>query len=256
MTRARRPRAARTRAAAALAGAAAALAAASPARAHGADVGAAPAPVHETADRGTVAAAMPATARFEGPATPPPRFEPPAPGTYELPPIDRIDAHELLGPDGQRVPLLALRPGEVALVSFVYLGCADTCPLATAVLQQVDRRISERPELAGRVVLVTVSFDPARDRPEQMAHLAESLTPRGRWRFLTATDEATLAPVLEDFGQDAVAIPDAPTAADRYSHVMKVFLIDAESRVRNVYSAGFLDARLLVNDLLTVIGPP
>jgi cytochrome oxidase Cu insertion factor (SCO1/SenC/PrrC family) len=185
-----------------------------------------------------------------------PRFEPPAPGTYELPPIGRVAPHELLGPDGERAPLLSLAEGEVALVSFVYLGCADACPLATAVLQQVDRRVSERPELAGRVVLVTVSFDPERDRPEQMGRLARSLAPRGRWRFLTAEDPKTLAPVLEDFGQDAVALPASNAPAERFSHVMKVFLVDGESRVRNVYSAGFLDARVLVNDLLTVVGEP
>jgi cytochrome oxidase Cu insertion factor (SCO1/SenC/PrrC family) len=182
-----------------------------------------------------------------------PRFEPPAPGTYDLPPILRVAPHELLDPQGEHAPLLGLQPGEAALVSFVYLGCPDQCPMATAVLQQVDRRISERPELAGRVVLVTVSFDPARDRPEQMGRLARSLAPRGRWRFLTAPDPTTLVPVLEDFGQDAVELGAGVVPGARFSHVMKVFLVDGESRVRNVYSSGFLDARVLVNDLLTVI---
>lgn len=188
-----------------------------------------------------------------GPAAEAPRFEPPAPGTYELPPIGRVAPHELLGPDGEGAPLLALGEGEVALVSFVYLGCGDACPLATAVLQQVDRRVSERPELAGRVVLVTVSFDPERDRPEQMSRLARSLAPRGRWRFLTAKDPKTLVPVLEDFGQDVLALPSSTPSEERFSHVMKVFLVDAESQIRNVYSAGFLDSRLLVNDLLTLL---
>jgi cytochrome oxidase Cu insertion factor (SCO1/SenC/PrrC family) len=186
-------------------------------------------------------------------SAPAPRFEPPAPGTYELPPILRVAPHELLNPEGEPAPLLSLKEGEAALVSFVYLGCPDACPIATSVLQQVDRRISERPELAGRVVLVTVSFDPAHDRPEQMGRLARSLAPRGRWRFLTAEDPATLVPVLEDFGQDAVEVAAGGDPAARFSHVMKVFLVDGESRVRNVYSAGFLDARVLVNDLLTVI---
>jgi cytochrome oxidase Cu insertion factor (SCO1/SenC/PrrC family) len=185
-----------------------------------------------------------------------PRFAVPAPGSYELPPILEVGEHRLLDEQGRETPLLGIAAGEAALVSFVYLGCADACPLATAVLQQVDRRVSERPELAGRVVLVTVSFDPERDRPEQMGRLARSLAPRGRWRFLTAKDAVTLAPVLEDFGQDALALPAPNTPADRYSHVMKVFLVDGEGRVRNVYSAGFLDARVLVNDLLTVLAEP
>ena len=32
-----------------------------------------------------------------------------------------------------------------------------------------------------------------------------------------------------------------------------VFLVDGASRIRNVYSTGFLDARILVNDLVTVL---
>jgi protein SCO1/2 len=38
-------------------------------------------------------------------------------------------------------------------------------------------------------------------------------------------------------------------------HVMKVFLVDSKGDVRNIYSAGFLDSRILLNDLQTVLGP-
>ena len=37
------------------------------------------------------------------------------------------------------------------------------------------------------------------------------------------------------------------------SHVTKVFLVDADGRVRNVYSTGFLDHRLLLRDVETVL---
>ena len=36
-------------------------------------------------------------------------------------------------------------------------------------------------------------------------------------------------------------------------HVAKVFLIDGERRVRNVYGSGFLDARILLLDLETLL---
>ena len=39
----------------------------------------------------------------------------------------------------------------------------------------------------------------------------------------------------------------------RYRHVLKVFLLDESLRIRNVYSAGLLDARLLLNDVETVL---
>ena len=182
-------------------------------------------------------------------------FEPPPPGSYALPEILRVDDHELLASDGERHPLLGLAEGEVALVSFVYLSCGEACPLATATLHRLDRALAGDEALAGRVQLVSVSFDPERDTPEALAELRSRLEPRGRWRFLTAESPAAIAPVLADFGQDAVWIPSqAESAPDRLRHVLKLFLVDEEGAVRNIYSTGFLDLRVLMNDLRTLTG--
>jgi cytochrome oxidase Cu insertion factor (SCO1/SenC/PrrC family) len=101
---------------------------------------------------------------------------------------------------------------------------------------------------------VTVSFDPERDTPEAMGRLATALDPRGRWRFLTAAGTDELALLLSDFGQDALAErgPEGDWTG-RLRHVLKVFLVDARGRIRNVYSTGFLDLRILENDALTVL---
>ena len=203
---------------------------------------AAPALAHESEQEGVPAAPSAAGGL---------RYEPPAPGTYELPPIQRLEPHRLLATDGSEVELLAVASGEVAFVSLVYLSCPHQCPLTHAVFQKIDRALPEDSELAGRVRLVTVSFDPARDTPERMATLRDQLGPVSDWRFLTARGADELAPVLEDFGQDTRAAEGV--ASGRIDHVLKVFLVDAESRVRNVYSAEFLDARLLLNDARTVL---
>jgi cytochrome oxidase Cu insertion factor (SCO1/SenC/PrrC family) len=189
----------------------------------------------------------------EAPAAPPAahRYEPPAPGSYELPPIQTLERHSLLGSDGAETELLDVQPGQVALVSLVYLSCPHQCPMTHAVFQKIDRSLAEDAELTGRVELVTVSFDPERDTPERMATLRRQLAPRSDWRFLTARDAPSLAPVLADFGQDARAADGV--AAGRIDHVLKVFLVDGEQRVRNVYSAEFLDSRLLLNDARTVL---
>jgi cytochrome oxidase Cu insertion factor (SCO1/SenC/PrrC family) len=185
-----------------------------------------------------------------------PRFEPPAPGSYELPPIRQLQPHTLLDASGREAPVVALGAGEAALVSFIYLSCPDHCPLATATMQRLDRVLARDAALAGRVELVTVSFDPANDTPERLRAQAEALAPKGRWRFLTARDASEIAPVLADFGQDAVRLRAANgDTTGRIRHVLKVFLVDAEGRVRNVYSTGMLDERLVVADLVTLLGP-
>jgi protein SCO1/2 len=181
------------------------------------------------------------------------RFEAPPPGSYELPPLGQVEPHALLGSDGLSAPLLDAPPDGAALVSFVYLSCPDACPAATAVLQRVDRAVAGDARLAGRVSLVTVSFDPVRDTPAKMQEFRGRAAPRGRWRFLTSESSGALAPVLADFGQDGLASEQAGEGATPISHTLKVFLLDGAGRIRNVYSSGFLDDRILLNDLLTVL---
>src|SRR2546427_5517636 len=105
-----------------------------------------------------------------------PQFTPPPPGTYALPPIDAVSDHQLLDASGKQVSLFSLTAGKVVVVSFMYTTCADVggCPLAAAVLQQVDRLLSTRPATAKRVVLLSVSFDPERDTLARLTEVREA----------------------------------------------------------------------------------
>jgi len=186
-----------------------------------------------------------------------PRYEAPAPGSYELPVILQLGEHRLLDSRGEPAPVLGVEAGDATIVSFVYLSCTEACPLATATLHQLDRRLARDPALRERVQLVTVSFDPQRDTPQRMADALAGVAPQGRWRFLTARDPAMLEPVLRDFGQDAVWLPGPGGAdPDRLRHVLKVFLVDDTGAVRNIYSTGLLDPRLVVADVRTILGLP
>jgi cytochrome oxidase Cu insertion factor (SCO1/SenC/PrrC family) len=206
---------------------------------------------------GLLAAAVADGRAADAPDEPALLYELPAAGSYALPPIDRVSEHVLVGSDGREAPLLGLGPGRFAVVAFVYLGCHDAagCPLLLATLQQLDRKLAASAALRGRVRLATVSFDPARDGPAEMASLRGRLAPQGDWRFFTARDDAMLRPVLADFDQDAVpALAREGESAGALRHVAKVFLVDGERRIRNVYGSGFLDARILIRDLETLLG--
>lgn len=184
-----------------------------------------------------------------------PAYEPPAPGTYELPPIDTITDHPVLDASGRATTLGAEIGDRIAVVSFIYGACAEVagCPLSTAALHRIDRLLADDPDLACDVVLVTVSFDPERDTPSRLAGMRDLHEPRADWRFLTTRDEAQLAPLLADFGQTVSKLRWEDGAwTGVFRHVLKVFLVDRERRVRNVYSAGFLHPALVLNDVRTV----
>ena len=184
-------------------------------------------------------------------------FVPPAPGTYDLPVVDRVRDHAVVDSSGEETTLFTLKRDRLAIVAFVYSTCPETdgCPLAQATLFRLDRLLAEEPGLADRVALVSLSFDPARDTPERLALLRAVQRPRSDWRFVTTRGGAALENLLADFNQSIAPLVDETGAfVGRYRHVLKLFLLDEQNRVRNVYSSGFVSAELLLADLKTLTG--
>jgi len=200
------------------------------------------------------ALALPATVESPGGQ---PLYQLPEPGSYELPVIDRVGRHELLNASGERVPLLDIQPGGCAVVSFVYASCPDAggCPLVLASLRRLDRTLASNRDLASRVQLVTVSFDPVNDTPERLAILRKHLKPIGEWHFRTAGSDREIRPVLDDFGQDALRLVAAEDGKSLgvIRHIAKVFLVDSDLAIRNIYSTGFLDYDILLRDIETLL---
>jgi cytochrome oxidase Cu insertion factor (SCO1/SenC/PrrC family) len=188
-----------------------------------------------------------------------PEYTPPAPGSYALPVVDTIGDHPLLDVEGRRTTLYAALGDRPAVVAFVYTTCVEAagCPVSMTVLQRVDRALADDAGLARRIALLTISFDPERDTPARMARVRALHRPRADWRFLTTSGARTLDPLLDDFNQPVARLrfPDGRWTG-LFRHVLKVFLLDAEHRVRNVYSTGFLHPELVLNDIRTLLLEP
>lgn len=185
-----------------------------------------------------------------------PEFTPPPPGSYTLPPIDTIGNHPLLDSTGKQIDLFGLTAGKIAVVSFMYTSCADVggCPLAAAVLQQVDQILEQRPTLAKQVVLLSITFDIERDHPARLAEIREGLAPHTNWYFLTNANQTDLQSVLSDFNQPVAKLwHEDGDWSGLFRHVLKVYLLDAQHQVRNIYSTGLFNAQLVINDIETVL---
>lgn len=189
-----------------------------------------------------------------------PGFIPAAPGTYELARIMRAGDGTVLDEDGKDRNLSQFTGGKVTLLSFMYTSCYDAegCPYAVYVLQQVKSRVEKRPDMAKRVRLVSLSFDPVRDTPFVMQAYGRDLSgPRSdvEWRFLTTRSHRELLPILAGYGQDVDVALDPRTGdvSGVLNHQLKVFLIDANHRVREIYSTAYLLPKVVMNDILTVL---
>jgi len=183
----------------------------------------------------------------------------PAPGSYALPSLGEAADGEVLDTNGDAHSLKQLLDGRVSVLSFIYQSCHDVngCPLATTVLHRIRQETARDPQLAEKLQLISLSFDPERDTPEHMAHLAHgfSFTKGGaEWLFLTTASQQRLQPILDAYGQSVVR-ERGPDGEDTgaFSHLLRVFLIDRQGHIRNVYSPSFLHPALVLNDVRTLL---
>ena len=116
-------------------------------------------------------------------------------------------------------------------------------------------RLVEMPELAEHVRLISLSFDPELDTPEAMHQYSRHFRRKEfDWQFLTTDSESALQPILQGYGQwRQIVLKDDGSYAGSMSHILRVYLIDRQNRIRNIYSAGFLHTDTVVNDLQTLL---
>ena len=184
-------------------------------------------------------------------------YDPPVPGSYDLPVLQDAQNGIVVAPDGKPVNLHELLDGRVAVLSFIYTRCTDpkACLRASGVLGQLQQFSRTDPSLKDKFQLITLSFDPGYDTPEVMERYGRVYS-QGEggadWLFLTTRNDNELRPLLEAYGQ-RVDKRTKPSALGPYQHTLRVYLIDSKKRVRNIYSYGLLDPRLVMTDVQTLL---
>lgn len=186
------------------------------------------------------------------------QFEPPEAGSYELPVIGTAGDGRVVDSQSGDTTLHALMGDKVVVLSFIYSSCSDAngCPLATHVLAKLKSRLGKSPEGTNGVRFISLSFDPVQDTPEVMRRYGKPFVDeRLEWRFLTTRDQSDLTPILTSYGQSIVRDPgETKEDARSISHVLRVYLIDSRLKIRNIYSASYLHADTMFNDILTLQG--
>jgi protein SCO1/2 len=114
----------------------------------------------------------------------------------------------LLDQDGARRRLAHDVIGNrVAIVNFVYTSCTTVCPVSSALFAQLQERVGAA--LGKEVVLVSITVDPVRDKPERLRESAARYGARPGWIWLTGAKREVDA-VLKGFGAYAPNYEDHP----------------------------------------------
>ena len=161
--------------------------------------------------------------------------------------------------------------GKIVVLSFMYTSCDDIngCPLSIFVLHNLQDKLKTQPEIADKVRFISFSFDIEKDTPEvlrnyqhehagshhaghgQMQHTAHA---GAEWIFLVAASRQDLQPILKSYSQFVIPeIDEEGQNTGKFSHLLRVLLIDERGMVRNIYSPSFLHADILLADIKSIL---
>jgi protein SCO1/2 len=179
----------------------------------------------------------------------------PAPGLahdaahdQRLPTIGPAPNFALTSQDGARVSLADFR-GKVVAVTFIFTSCADTCPLLTAKMAQVQDELGS--EFGTRIAFVSITVDPERDTPEVLKQYAQTFDANlAGWTFLTG-DPAALREVERSYGVFAAKAPDG-----NVDHTFLTSIVDRQGTLRVQYLGVRFDPQEFRGDLLGLLDEP
>ena len=185
-------------------------------------------------------------------------FKPLPAGSYELQRIQAVRDASLLDERGSLVRLAAASRGKVTLLTFFYTYCVDPlgCPFAHTTLSKLRDRLIKDPRVANGVRFLSISLDPDHDTPRALRDYGAGFIGDAHfdWRFLTARSVPELLPVLNDLGQDvSVEVDDRGRPTRTLHHMLKMFLVDRDGVVREIYTLAYLQAEVMFNDIETLL---
>lgn len=126
---------------------------------------------------------------------------------------------------GETIDLTSLQ-GRWLLVDFIYTRCLSYCSVQGNEFARLEERLAG-PIAEGRVVLLSISFDPSHDGPRQLADYQRRSRRHGAgWIAARPTSAEELDALKQAFG--VTAIPDG---LDGYVHNAAINVVDPAGRL-------------------------
>ena len=165
----------------------------------------------------------------------------PAKANERLPTVGMAPGFTLTAQSGERVALEDLR-GKVLAVTFIYTTCKDTCPLLTAKMAVIQRKLGA--DFGPRVRFASITVEPEMDTPPVLKAYAEKFgADSAGWSFLTGTN-AEIQDVVKRYG--AFAKRNKPGDVD---HLFLTSLIDRKGMLRVQYLGYRFDPDEMLRDV-------
>ena len=158
---------------------------------------------------------------------------------------DAVPETRLTDHDDRPIAITDFKGAAVA-VAFIYTRCplAEFCPLIDRRFAEVQRLAAADPVLAGKIRLLSISFDPQFDRAATLrAHAAKLGADPKVWRFATA-DEATVDRLAAQFGVNVMREKDGTI-----THNLRTAVVDPAGYVSAIIDNNTWTADQVLRDL-------
>jgi protein SCO1 len=162
-----------------------------------------------------------------------------------LPIVGAAPTFALTNQSGKRVTLADFH-GRVLAVTFIYATCKDTCPLITAKMAAIQRKLGT--DFASRVRFASITVEPEIDTPAVLKAYAEKYSADfSGWSFLTGTS-AEVKDVVRRYGAFARRVK-----AGDVDHLFLTSLIDRKGMMRVQYLGYRFEPEEMLRDLQSLV---
>ena len=145
----------------------------------------------------------------------------------------------------QRAFSLARQRGRVAVVTFIFAGCSDTCPLLTAKLVGIQRKLARA---ASELVFAAITVDPLNDTPPMLKEYAARYSADlANFAFLTGSPNQ-----IEDVAQ-RYAVYRKKQENGSTDHSFLTSLVDRQGTLRVQYLGARFDPQEFEADLRSLL---
>jgi protein SCO1 len=169
---------------------------------------------------------------------------------------DEVPDYVLVNQDAKEIRIRNYR-GKALLLTFIYTRCPlpEFCTLMSNNFAQIEQKLGEDPQLYAKTHLLSISIDPAYDKPEVLRSYGAAHTERyeketfAHWEFAAGT-EGQVKAIAQYFGLRY--FPEN----DQIIHGLRTVIVAPDGKVAKVYTGNQWQPEEVVEELKKSVSTP